>query len=52
MCQCFIRKKKKKKKHFSKYINIKTEMKLCSGKTAQQKDLLPIETDCDLNVQL
>ena len=47
-------KKKKKKKnrtffHFSKYINIKIEMNLCSNKTAKRKDLLPIERDCGLN---
>ena len=43
---------KKKKKHFSKYINIKIEMNLCSGKTAKLKDLFPIERDCGLNAQL
>ena len=45
-------KKNKKKKHFSKYINIKIEMNLCSGKTAKLKDLFPIERDCGLNAQL
>ena len=50
----FLEKKKKKKKteHFSKYINIKIEMNLCSGKTAKLKDLFPIERDCGLNAQL
>ena len=52
----FFREKKKKKKkkteHFSKYINIKIEMNLCSGKTAKLKDLFPIERDCGLNAQL
>ena len=51
----FEKKKKKKKKkteHFSKYINIKIEMNLCSGKTAKLKDLFPIERDCGLNAQL
>ena len=50
----FFEKKKKKKKteHFSKYINIKIEMNLCSGKTAKLKDLFPIERDCGLNAQL
>ena len=43
---------KKKKEHFSKYINIKIEMNLCSGKTAKLKDLFPIERDCGLNAQL
>ena len=42
----------KKKKHFSKYINIKTEMNLCSGKTANLKDSFPIERGCGLNAQL
>ena len=42
----------KKQQHFSKYINIKTEMNLCSGKTAKLKDLFPIERDCGLNAQL
>ena len=48
------KKKKKKKKtgHFSKYINIKTEMNLCSGKTVKLKDLFPIERDGGLNAQL
>ena len=46
------KKKKKKTEHFSKYINIKIEMNLCSGKTAKLKDLFPIERDCGLNVQL
>ena len=45
-------KKTKKKQHFSKYINIKIEMNLCSGKTAKLKDLFPIERDCGLNAQL
>ena len=47
----FFREKKKKKKkteHFSKYINIKIEMNLCSGKTAKLKDLFPIERDVAL----
>ena len=44
--------KKKKTEHFSKYINIKIEMNLCSSKTAKLKDLFPIERDCGLNVQL
>ena len=50
----FSKKKKKKKKteHFSKYINIKIEMNLCSGKTAKLKDLFPVETHCGLNAQL
>ena len=51
----FFREKKKKKKkteHFSKYINIKIEMNLCSGKTAKLKDLFPIERDCGLNAML
>ena len=53
----FERKKRKKKKkkeqnNFSKYINIKVEMNLCSGKTAKLKDLFPIERDCGLNAQL
>ena len=42
---------KKKQNNFSKYINIKIEMNLCSGKTAK-KDLFPIERDCGLNAQL
>ena len=46
------KKQNKKKKHFSKYINIKIEMNLCSGKTAKLKDLFPIERDCGLNAQL
>ena len=46
------KKKTKKKQHFSKYINIKIEMNLCSGKTAKLKDLFPIERDCGLNAQL
>ena len=33
---------KSKIKYFSKYINIKIEMNLCSGKTAKLKDLFPI----------
>ena len=59
---CFLKKKKKKKQTtknnnnnqelFFKYINIKTEMNLCSGKTAKLKDLFPIERDCGLNGQL
>ena len=48
----FQEKKRKKKEHFSKYINIKIEMNLCSGKTATLKDLFPIERDCGLNAQL
>ena len=44
--------KKKKTEHFSKYINFKIEMNLCSGKTAKLKDLFPIERDCGLNAQL
>ena len=40
------------KQYFSKYINIKIEMHLCSGKTAKLKDLFPIERDCGLNAQL
>ena len=49
----FSRKKKKKKtEHFSKYINIKIKMNLCSGKTAKLKDLFPTERDCGLNAQL
>ena len=49
----FISKKKQKKtEHFSKYINIKIEMNLCSGKAAKLKDLLPTERDCGLNAQL
>ena len=50
----FFREKKKKKKreHFSKYINFKIEMNLCNGKTAKLKDLFPIERDCGLNAQL
>ena len=50
MCQYFF--EKKKKEHFSKYINFKIEMNLCSGKTAKLKDLFPIERDCGLNAQL
>ena len=30
--------REKKEEHFSKYINIKIEMNLCSGKTAKLKD--------------
>ena len=45
-------KKKKKTEQFFKYINIKIEMNLCSGKTAKLKDLFPIERDCGLNAQL
>ena len=37
---------------FSKYINIKVELNLCSGNTAKLKDLFPIERDCGLNAQL
>ena len=48
----FEKKKKKKTEHFSKYINIKIEMNLCSGKTAKLKDLFPIERYCGLNAQL
>ena len=36
---------KKKKEHFSKYINFKNEMNPCSGKTAKLKDLFLIERD-------
>ena len=43
---------KKNNNIFSKYINIKIEMNLCSGKTAKLKDLFPIERDCGLNAQL
>ena len=43
---------KNKTKYFSKYINIKIEMNLCSGKTAKLKDLFPIERDCGPNAQL
>ena len=45
-------KTKQKTEHFSKYINIKIEMNLCSGKTAKLIDLFPIERDCGLNAQL
>ena len=48
----FEKKKTKKTEHFSKYINIKIEMNLCSGKTAKLKDLFPIERDSGLNAQL
>ena len=48
----FFEKKEKKKEHFYKYINIKIEMTLYSGKTAKLKDLFPIERDCGLNAQL
>ena len=48
----FFREKKKKREHFSKYINFKIEMNLCNGKTAKLKDLFPIERDCGLNAQL
>ena len=48
----FEKKKKKKTEHFSKYINFKIEMNLCSGKTAKLKDSFPIERDCGLNAQL
>ena len=44
--------KKTTKQHFYKYINIKIEMNLCSGKTAKLKDLFLIERDCGLNAQL
>ena len=44
--------KKQNKIFFSKYINIKIEMNLCSGKTAKLKDLFPTERDCGLNAQL
>ena len=43
---------KQKTKQFSKHINIKIEINLCSGKTAKLKDLFPIERDCGLNAQL
>ena len=46
------KKEEEKNRHFSKYINIKIEMNLCSGKTAKLKDLFPIERDCGLNAQL
>ena len=50
---CFSKKKKNtKKQHFSKYINIKIEMNLCSGEAAKLKDLFPIQRDCGLNAQL
>ena len=42
---CFSKKK-------SKYINIKIEMNLCSGKTAKLKDLVPTVGDCGLHAQL
>ena len=45
-------KNKKKTEHFSKYINIKIEMNLCSGKTPKLKDVFPIERDCGLKAQL
>ena len=48
---CFS-KNQKKTKYFSKYINIKIEMNLCSSKTAKLKDVFPIERDCGLNAQL
>ena len=38
--------------HFSKYLNIKIEMNLCSDKTPKLKDLFPVESDCGLNAQL
>ena len=41
-----------KNKYFSKYVNIKIEMNLCSGKTAKLEDFFPIERDCGLNAQL
>ena len=37
------KKKQTKKQHLSKYINIKIEMNLCSGKTAKLKDLFPTD---------
>ena len=43
---------KKTNEQFSKYINIKIEMNLCSGKTAILKDLFSIERDCGLNAQV
>ena len=43
---------KRKTEHFSKYINIKIEINLGSGKTAKLKDLFLIERDCNLNAQL
>ena len=43
---------KSKIRYFSKYINIKIEKNLCSGKIANLKDLFPIERDCGLNAQL
>ena len=48
----FFSEKKNNNNNFSKYINIKIEMNLCSGKTAKLKDLFPIERDCGLNAQL
>ena len=48
----FEKKNTHKNKHFSKYINIKIEMNLCSSKTAKLKDIFPIERDCGLNAQL
>ena len=48
----FREKNTKKTEHFSKYINFKIEMNLCSGKTAKLKDLFPMERDCGLNAQL
>ena len=48
----FIVFEKKKTEHFSKYINIKIEMNLCSGKTAKLKDLFPTKRDCGLNAKL
>ena len=44
--------KKQQQQHFSKHINIKTEMNLCSGKTAKLKDLFPTERDCGLNAHV
>ena len=52
LCASIFFEKKKKKNIFYKYINIKIEMNLCSGKTAKLKDLFPIERDCGLNAQL
>ena len=48
----FFSKKKKKKNIFSKYINIKIELNLCSGRTAKLKDLFPTERDGGLKAQL
>ena len=43
---------KNKIKYFSKYMYIKIEMNLCSGKTAKLKYLFPTERDGGLNTQL